>query len=363
MKLIKKISLRNQCCLVVSFLYLLTFILYIGYIFSIRTTSFYLHHSVFAHLIYWIIMFPITTLSSVYLIDLIIDPIKSFIGYLKEFQNIDFKEVEKTLQNSDYIKLCSAINTLQQELFKTINELQIKNNEILVLNENQQKDFEYKKNLITSISHDIKTPLTIIHATISGIRDNIFPKEDINKELDNILLEVEKTTKMLQDSLSLFNATSNNHIVNEEEFQLIEVITSTTDNLKKLFEKHEHKLFLNLPFDITIKGDKHKFSSALSNLFINAIIYSPQNSEIKVNLINSNKTSILEIINTNTTINDNELKHLFDPFYQGDKSRNKKDNIGNGLGLYIAKEILNKHHLDLNVVNLDNAVKFYIIFK
>ena len=75
------------------------------------------------------------------------------------------------------------------------------------------------------------------------------------------------------------------------------------------------------------------------------------------------KWKTLEIINTGVNIEEEDLKNLFKPFYRADKSRTKKDDFGNGLGLYLTKEILKKHNLDVNVENIEDGVKFYIIFK
>ena len=102
---------------------------------------------------------------------------------------------------------------------------------------------------------------------------------------------------------------------------------------------------------------------AIRNLLLNAIIHSPKNNNIYVNIVSNKINSVLEIINTGINISNNDINNIFKPFYRADKSRTKKDDFGNGLGLYITSEILKKHNLDINVENIDNGVKFYIVFK
>ena len=290
-------------------------------------------------------------------------PAKEFIGYAKEFQKINFNVIADEMTNSDFIKLANAFNELQKTLDEAIEKLSKKNTEILTLNENLKNELVYKRELVASISHDIKTPLTIIAATISAIQDQIFTPEETQVELENVLNEIENTKKMLQDTINIYQIESE---ISEEKFvnfQLIDIINQVTNDLSKLITKYKHSLYLNLGNDVELFGDKDKIMMAIRNLVLNAIIHSPENNNIYINIISNKIHSVLEIINTGVNINDEDLKNIFKPFYRADKSRTKKEDFGNGLGLYITKEIFKKHNLDINVENIDNGVKFYIIFK
>ena len=167
---------------------------------------------------------------------------------------------------------------------------------------------------------------------------------------------------MLQDTINIYQIESEISQEKFSEFQLIEVINSVTDDLNKLIAKYKHSLYLNLTSDITLNADKEKFIMAVRNLLLNAIIHSPEGNSIHINIISNKIHSVLEIINTGVNIKDDELENIFKPFYRTDKSRTKQDDFGNGLGLYITKEILKKHNLDINVENIENGVKFYIVF-
>jgi two-component system sensor histidine kinase VanS len=297
------------------------------------------------------------------LIEKITFPAKEFIGYAKEFEEINFKQISTEMTNSDFVKLANAFDDLQTKLNETIIKLKQKNNEILTLNDNLKNELIHKRNLVAAISHDIKTPLTIIAATVSAIQDGIFTPEETQVELENILNEIETTKKMLQDTINIYQIESEINQEKFEEFNLIEVINNVTDDLSKLITKYKHTLHLNLTSDIKMNADKEKITMAIKNLVLNAIIHSPENNNIHINIISNKKHSILEIINTGVSIKEEDLKNLFKPFYRADKSRTKKDDFGNGLGLYLTKEILKKHNLDINVENIEDGVKFYIIFK
>lgn len=301
--------------------------------------------------------------TSALLIEKITLPAKEFIGYAKEFEQINFKQISIEMTNSDFIKLANAFNDLQAKLNETIEKLKLKNNEIINLNNNLKNELIHKRDLVAAISHDIKTPLTIIAATVSAIQDKIFTPEETQVELENILNEVETTKKMLQDTINIYQIESEIKKEKFEEFNLIEVINNVTDDLSKLITKYKHTLHLNLTSDIKMNADKEKITMAIKNLVLNAIIHSPENNNIYINIISNKIHSVLEIINTGTNIMDCDIDNIFKPFYRADKSRTKKDDFGNGLGLYITKEILNKHNLEINVENIENGVKFYIIFK
>ena len=356
MKFIKKLSLQTQLILLNILLLLSSLIIYFAYLNLIENTSFYQNHQQLSNIIYWIITILIISFVIAFVVEKLTFPAKEFVGYAKEFEQINFKEVEKEMTNSDFIKLSNAFNDLQVKLFATIDELKKKNNEI-------QQDLIYKRNLVSSISHDIKTPLTIIEATIHGIKDGIFSKDEISIELDNVIEEIQKTKKMLQDTINIYKIDAD--LADKSlysNFNLTELINEVTTDFKKLIEKYQHKLSLNIQTDVKIYANKVQFKKALSNLLLNAIVYSPVYSTIYINILNNEKQKTLEIINTGVTIPNEDIIHIFKPFYRIDKSRTSGEDYGNGLGLYITSEILKKHNLKINVINIENAVKFYINF-
>lgn len=362
-KLLRKLSLHTQIIIANTLLLLASLILYFIYLSLVDDKEFYLNNPTLFNVLYWVVIIVVLMIVGALIIEKITLPAKEFIGYAKEFKNINFKLISEQMTNSDFIKLSDAFYDLQQKLDETIQNIQKKNHEISLLNTDLKNELVYKRNLVASISHDIKTPLTIIAATISAIQDGIIPDNEINAELDNVLNEIETTKKMLQDTINIYQIESE---ISDEKFaevELIEIINSATSDLSKLISKYKHNLRLNLETDIKLIADKEKILMAIKNLILNAIIHSPESSDIYINIISNKKHSVLEIINTGVNISEDDIKNIFKPFYRADKSRTKKDDFGNGLGLYICNEIIKKHNLQLNVENIDNGVKFYIVFE
>ena len=361
-KFLRKLSLHTQIILANTLLLLAALLFYFGYLNLIDNTEIYLSNPTLFNILYWLVIIVVLMLVSALIIEKLTLPAKEFIGYAKEFENINYKVISEQMSNTDFIKLSNAFDELQQKLNETITNINKKNSEITELNNDLKNELVYKRNLVASISHDIKTPLTIIAATISAIQDGIIPTDEINGELENVLKEIDKTKKMLQDTINIYQIESEISEEKFEEIHMIDLINIATNDLSKLVTKYKHNIHLDLKNDITLKADKEKMLIALKNLILNAIIHSPEENDIYINIIYNKKHSILEIINTGVNIDEDELKNIFKPFYRVDKSRTKKDDFGNGLGLYITNEIIKKHHLKLHVLNMENAVKFYIEF-
>lgn len=362
-KILRKFSLHIQIIFANTILLLFSLILYVIYINTINKSNFYINNPTVCNLLYWLIIIITIMILSAIIIEKLTLPAKEFIGYAKEFETVNFDLIAAKMTNSDFIKLANAFSELQKTLSVTIDNINKKNHEISNLNKNLKQELIYKRNLVASISHDIKTPLTIIAATISAIQDNLFSPEEIQVELNNVLNEIENTKKMLHDAINIYQIESE---ISEEkfiEFQLIDVVNTIVSDLSKLFTKYNHNLHLDLEYDIKLKADKDKITTAIKNLVLNAIIHSPVNSDININIRSNKIHSVLEIINFGVNIAEDEIENIFKPFYRLDKSRTKKDDFGNGLGLYITNEIIKKHNYEIGVENINNGVKFYIIFK
>ena len=359
---LRKFSLHTQIIFVNTILLLFSLIFYFVYIILIDGTKVYANNPTLFNILYWLIIIIVLMFSDTLLIEQLTFPAKEFIGYAKEFEKMNFNLISKEMTNSDFVKLANAFNDLQCKLNETIKKIQQKNNEISKLNDNLKNELVYKRDLVASISHDIKTPLTIIAATISAIQDGIFTEEETKQELENVLIEIDKTTKMLQDTINIYQLESEISEDKYEECSIINIVNSITDDLSKLITKYKHTLHLNLKTDIKVNANKDKLTLAIKNIILNAIVHSPENNNIYVNIIIKENTKSLEIINMGITISENDMKNIFKPFYRADKSRTKKDDFGNGLGLAIAKEIFNKHNFEVTVCNIENGVKFNITF-
>lgn len=346
-------KLKSIYILIINFIFFLTILLLLNI--TLKTSNYlYIINIIFN------ILFILITFILIYI--LYIKEIKQTIKLLNHYDENNFSYSIYNNINKDFTKLNGLVESLGQKL----KNLQQMYNEVSEENKNYyvqyQLDLENKKQLVASISHEIKTPLAVIEATASGLIDNIFNDDEKEKELTNIIDECDKTTKMLQDIVNIYKIDSSNYKLDLKECNLEDLIIEILDFYKSLIIKYKKNIkILN---DLTFKYNLNptQFKKALNNIILNAIIYSPLESDITISLTDHKDYKVLEIINYNTNISKEDIKNVFEPFYRVDKARTKKEDHGNGLGLYIVKQILEKHNLDFGIINVYNGVKFYIVF-
>jgi len=199
----------------------------------------------------------------------------------------------------------------------------------------------YQRDLTNIMAHDLKSPLMVIRGSAENLQDN-----GSNEYAETIINEADYMSTLISRILSLSKLESNQEKMKSEEVNFKEI-------LEKIIEKYSDEtdsrnIHINVKESdniLPVKGDSFWISEALSNLFDNAVKYSPDNSEIKIELDENhisirNKTS-------DPDINEKELDILKKSFMRGDNSRSGQS--GNGLGLTIAENILTRNHLSLNL--------------
>lgn len=290
------------------------------------------------------------------------DPILHIGLVANNIKNLNFDIYCHEYQNKDYRRLSEEINDLNDSLKDIIENLNSKNQEITRYSDEMKKEYQFKKQLVATISHEIKTPLAVMQASIDGILDGIFEGEEANTELQNVIKEINSTNEMLQEIVDLYQLESDTFKLKLEEVNITELLINSCDLFQKIAERYNQQIvFINKP-DLIVPGDLKQMTRVINNILLNAITYSPQNSKITIEIKQFKTQNILEVINYGTNIDNADIDKLFEPFYRVDKSRKKSDDHGNGLGLYLVRETLKKHNFEHGISNVINGVKFYIIF-
>lgn len=362
-KVLKNLSIRSQ--LVISFLFsiLVEAILYFIYIMLIKNTLFFANHPILAHILF---LAPATILLLLFLIrviDLITDPLVLIGRTINKFYEIDLNEVIEQSTNNDVLIINQKLFELQQKVLADIDLLKKKNDTILELIDQQKKNYDAKKKLIASVSHDIKTPLTVIQTTIYAIKDGLIEQKDLESEYSNLINEIDRTTKMLQSLINIYKVEGNFGQPVFSQVDVKKVVDNSINNLENLIAKYHHHLKLNYQAKPVIKADISQFERIIDNLIVNAVIHSPENNTIEICLYEDNDNYILDIINTGITIDEEKIKLIFEPFFIGDTNKTSIENKNNGLGLYVVNELAANNNIEVNVSNLDNACKFSLKFK
>lgn len=255
--------------------------------------------------------------------------------------------------------LASSLNNLSKNLSLSLNELKDKN---IILKKEIEKEREIDKmrrDFFNAVSHELKTPITIIKGQLEGMIYNVGVYKDRDKYLNRSLKVTESMEKLIKEILTISRMESNNFKLDLNEENLSFILKESLNEYYDLAEYKNIKINLKLEEDLYVKIDKNLFKKALGNILNNALMYSPKSSIIYIYLT-KNPLS-LEIINTNAFIQEEIIDKLFTPFYRIDKSRNRNTG-GSGLGLYIVKNILELHNFKYEIKNIDIGVSFKIKF-
>ena len=218
---------------------------------------------------------------------------------------------------------------------------------------------------MANVSHDLKTPLTMIKAYAEMSTDiHSNNKEKQKEDMDIIISEVDRLTILVEDILNLSKMQSNIDSLNIEEFDLISLCNKILKKYKLYQETENYKFIFNHnEKEIIINADKKKLEQVIYNLLNNAINYTGKDNLITLN-INKNKEKILiEIIDTGKGIKDEDIPYIWDRYYKN-KKKHKRNLIGTGLGLSIVKNILELHNYKYGVKSkINEGTNFYFEIK
>lgn len=228
--------------------------------------------------------------------------------------------------------------------------------------EKERQEEENRREFIATISHELKTPITIISGQLEGMIYNIGKYKDRDKYLKESYTSTQELKDLVNEMIEIsktdiMSASFKPTTLNVKE--LVEVILKRQEFL---IDEKNLKTRVAISSDAKINADKDKFSKALYNIINNAIKYTPEGENINIRFIERGfRPSILEVENTGITISDESLKNIFNPFFRVEKSRSRKTG-GSGLGLYLTSQILAKHGFEYKMTNRGNAVLFTIEF-
>ena len=226
--------------------------------------------------------------------------------------------------------------------------------------ENERMQEAKRKEFIATISHELKTPITIISGQLEGMIYNIGKYKDRDTYLKKSYDSTQELKNLVEEMIQI------------SKFEILEKKSEVTDiNLTylinrlikrqiDLIEGKDIILEVKMDENITIRADEERIAKAINNIINNAIKYSPENANLNIKLYKK-ENPILEIENTGVSIDEKHKEKLFKPFYRVEKSRNRKTG-GSGLGLYIVSQILREHGFKYNIKNGKNSVVFIIEF-
>ncbi len=212
------------------------------------------------------------------------------------------------------------------------------------------KTEELRNDLIANVSHDLRTPLTMIKAYAEMIRDLSGDNPEKREEHLNVIIEETDRLSLLVSSLmELSKLQSGSSNINRTEFSSKEFLDEILSKYQIFSEKQGYEFVFEEDEEVTLWGDTQKLGQVMYNFINNAVNYSGDSRKIVIRQINQETSVRIEVQDFGVGIEKDKLPRVFDRYYRGE--RTKRDVIGTGLGLSIVKEILELHGYRFGVIS------------
>ena len=220
-----------------------------------------------------------------------------------------------------------------------------------------------RKNLISDMSHEIKTPVSVIRAGSETLYSgNITDPKLTSKFTKSILDNSERLSEMIDDLLELEKIEFGGLVIKREKFNPHKEINKILGTIDALIVEKKLIVENNIPDDLSIRTDKESFRAIFSNLLNNAIKYSPKDSKIIFNCVMKKGKVVISIKDNGYGIEKNSLKRVFERFYRSAKAR--AHTKGTGLGLALVKQLSTRIGANVSVESKINVgTEFFVSFQ
>jgi signal transduction histidine kinase len=213
----------------------------------------------------------------------------------------------------------------------------------------ERKLQEQKKNFLLSVTHELKSPLASIKILLQTIQKRDLTKEQVLDFIGKSLMDIERLDDMVENMLLASKIENRSYTFPKAKFNLSVLVDSIVNRLQiTKCESSQQIIDAEIEPKIQITGDKFALTSVVTNLIENAIKYSGPCETVDVKLFSKEGRVYLQVADHGIGIADEEKGRIFDRFYRvgSEETRNTK---GTGLGLYIVKEVLDKHEASIKV--------------
>lgn len=270
--------------------------------------------------------------------------------------DLDFSARSRVQSRDELGQLSDSLNSLSRNLNRSLQELEKANRQLQSDIERERRQEEKRREFVTAISHELKTPLGIVRSYAEGIKDGIYA-EKRDHYLDVIIDETAKMDSLVMEMLDLSYLESDRIRLNPSAFVLDELVGGCQAQFADIMAERGLKMVFE-PGKHAVYADRRRIEQVLDNLFGNAVRYSEAGAVITVRLASQSGFVYTWIENSGARIDDSEMSRIWERFYRVDKSRSRALG-GTGLGLLIVRHIMELHQCDYGVHNTASGVEFY----
>ena len=291
------------------------------------------------------------------------EPISDICKIADKMSKLDFSHKYMETDTDDEInKLGKSINIMSDKLERTITRLRQSNIELERDIEEKSKIDEMRKQFISDVSHELKTPIALIQGYAEGLVENVNTDDESRTFYAEVILdESNKMDILVKKLLELMKLEYGQREFNNGRFNITELINEVIRKSKVMLDENRIIIEYDNQEEIYVMADEFYIEQIVSNYFTNAIKNAKEVNNIKQIKIQTQikKSKVrISVYNTGENIKEEDLTRIWNRFYKVDTSRNR-ENGGTGIGLSLVKAIMNNYKNEYGVINKENGVEFY----
>ncbi len=306
-----------------------------------------------------IIAILISVIIILYVSKRVTKPILELADISDKMAGLDFEARYTPVGDNEITLLGNNINKLSESLEATISELKSANLKLQKDIENKEKIDEMRKEFLSNVSHELKTPIAIIQGYAEGLKDGIADDpESMDYYVDVINDEAAKMNAMVQKLLTLNQIEFGNDKVEMDRFDIVSLIKTQVATSEPLTRSNGITISIPDSEPVYVWGDSFKVDEIFRNYLTNAIHYCKYDKNIDVRLEEHDEKVRVTVFNTGDQIPEESIDRVWEKFYKVDKARTREYG-GSGIGLSIVAALCKSMNMTYGVNNYDNGVAFW----
>lgn len=288
-----------------------------------------------------------------------VKPIREMAIIAKRMTQLDFDAKLESKKKDEIGELGNSINSLSEELEATISELKSANAKLKKDIEKKTQIDEMRKEFLSHVSHELKTPIALIQGYAEGLKENISDDPESRDFYCEVIMdEADHMNIMVKKLLALNELEFGTDQLNIERFDIVELMKNINTSSDILLQQNQITLQFGYEHPVYVWGDEFMIEEVYTNYLTNAIHHTPEGGRVAVRMEEKENLLRVSVFNEGNLIPEDELKKIWIKFYKVDKARTREYG-GSGIGLSIVAATMELHGREYGAYNEKDGVVFY----
>lgn len=315
------------------------------------SNRFFLYVTLFVACLGFVIMYIVT--------GVFVRPVIELNNQAKRMSELDFTAKYKVNSNDEFGMLGNSINVLSEKLEHSLDELKQANEELKEDLKQREAMDEMRKEFLSNVSHELKTPIALIQGYAEGLIDNINDDEESRQFYCEVIMdEAKKMNNMVRQIMALNQLEFGYSQVSLEDFDIVDMIHGVLNRSDILIRQKEANVHFEAPEPVYVNSDAFMVEEVFTNYFTNALNHVDNDRRIDISIEKHDDIVRVNVFNSGDPIPEEDIGNIWDKFYKVDKARTREYG-GSGVGLSIVKATMQLLGKDYGVKNLEDGVLFW----